>query len=140
MLETWDCFPPSTLCLSSGWVQWGLASDARGVWGFAGMLWGQGHTCAGRTGLAPPGLPAEVHGRLALWHTALPCQAAGKAENICTQSYRIWGLNTAHSHLLIPQCPTASSACSAGGAGKPASILGEIKSCLDQRDSCGFLN
>lgn len=80
-----------------------------------GMLWGQGLTCAGGAGLTPSGLLAEVHGRLALWHTALPCQAARKAENNCTQSYGKWGLNTAHSHLLIPQCPMASSAHSAGG-------------------------
>lgn len=45
-----------------------------------GMLWGEGCTCAGGAGLAPPGLPAEVHGGLALRHTALSCQAARKAE------------------------------------------------------------
>lgn len=45
-----------------------------------GMLRGKGLTCAGRAGLAPLGLPAEVHSGLALWHAALSCQAAGKAE------------------------------------------------------------
>lgn len=67
-----------------------------------GMLWGQGHTCAGRAGLTPSGLPAEVHGRLALWHTGLPCQAARKEENIGTQSYGIWGLNSP----LSPSSPS----------------------------------
>lgn len=47
-----------------------------------GDLGGEGRTCAGGAGLAPPRLPAEVHAGLALRDAALSCQAAGKAERM----------------------------------------------------------
>lgn len=106
-----------------------------------GMLWSEGHTCAGGAGLAPPGLPAEVHGRLAFRHAALSCQAAGKAER--TFAPKATGSGDSTQPVPVSASPSAlqqpQPAAQEALESQPA-LQEKLKSFLDQRDGCRFLN
>lgn len=80
---------PHGMCWSAGiasplalWYRGHRLMMQEGFGVFRGDLGGEGCTCAGGAGLAPPRLPAEEHAGLALRDAALSCQAAGKAERM----------------------------------------------------------